>query len=147
MDTHRLRPVDLAMVAIVTILTLSTAYIHYWVGGTLLLLNAVGYATLVVVLIATTLFFRRALPLVLSAIAGYAAVTILGWLIMGPYFDVAYLAKGIEIVLIATISVWLVVNRSWTRDSYAWGLTLPATAIRVVTRRKPAAAAANAGDE
>ena len=32
---------------------------------------------------------------------GYAATTIIAWAIQGPYFQLAYIAKGIEIALIA----------------------------------------------
>ena len=146
MNSYRLRSVDGVLVGVVALLTLSTAYIHYWVGGLMLMLNSIGYVTLVVVLIATTLFFRRVLPLVLIAIAAYAAVTILGWLVMGPYFDVAYLAKGIEIVLIGTISLWVARNRTWTRDALAWARTLPDIALRII-RREPATTPPGTGSE
>jgi hypothetical protein len=147
MQTYRLRPVDIAVVAIVAVLTLSTAYIHYWVGGMMLMLNAAGYVTLVLALLGTTFFYRRALPLVLAVIAAYAAVTILGWLIMGPYFDVAYLAKAIEIVLIVTISTWLWLNRSWTREAFAWAATLPKTALGALRKPKSGTGGAAAGHE
>ena len=145
MNTYRLRTLDALMVGIVAVLTLSTAYIHYWVGGTMLMLNSLGYLTLVVVLVATTLLYRRALPVVLIAIAGYAAVTIIGWLIMGPYFDVAYLAKAIEIGLITTIAIWLRRNSSWARESIQWAIALPGAVLGA--RHKPAAKNTGAGDE
>ena len=92
------------LVAIVG-LTLATGYVHYTVGGTMLLLNAAGYATLAAVTVITALFLHRFLPLLLVALAAYAVVTIVGWLIMGPYYDVAYLAKAIEIILIVAIII------------------------------------------
>ena len=145
MNSYRLRSLDALIVGIVAVLTLSTAYIHYWVGGTMLMLNALGYLTLVVVLVATTFLYRRALPLVLIAIAGYAAVTIIGWLIMGPYFDVAYLAKAIEIGLITTIAIWLWRNSAWTRESIRWAIALPGAVLG--SHRKPVAKNAAADDE
>ncbi len=125
MNSYRLRLPDSVLLAIAVVLTMATGYIHYWVGGTMLLLNSLGYATLVVVLIGTILIYRRVLPVVLIAVAVYAAVTILGWLVMGPYFDVAYLAKAIEIGLITTIAIWLRRNREWTRESVEWAIGLP----------------------
>jgi len=119
------RAVDALLVAVIVVLTLSTAYIHYYVGGTMLLLNALGYLTLTVAVVGSALFARRFLPLVLIALAGYAAVTIVGWLIMGPYFDVAYLAKAIEIALIATIAFTLWRMREETRAALTWLRQLP----------------------
>jgi hypothetical protein len=126
------RPIELALLALIVGLTLATAYIHFWVGGILLLLNAAGYATLAVLVVGSAVVFRRALPLVLAALAGYAGVTIVGWVIMGPYFDVAYLAKAIEVALIATIGVF--VARSWveTRDALRWARSLVAGAMSAV---------------
>ncbi len=78
------RYLDLVMLSAIVVLTLATAYIHFWVGGTMLMLNAAGYVTLAALVAGAALFYRRALPLLLVALAGYAAVTILGWLVMGP---------------------------------------------------------------
>jgi hypothetical protein len=138
---YRLRGLDTGLVIAAVILTLSTAYIHYWVGGTLLLLNAMGYVTLAVAAVGAVVLYRRALPLVLVGLAVYAAVTIVGWLIMGPYFDVAYLAKGIEIVLIITIGAFVVRNREWTHAAIGWGLSIPRTLLGMTGRTKPAAEA------
>src|SRR5689334_16712253 len=117
MGTYRLRLVDTALVIVAVLLTLATGYIHYWVGGVLLTLNAAGYLSLAIATLGSALLFRRGLPLVLIAVALYAAVTIVAWLVMGPYFDVAYVAKGIELVLISSVAVWLRRNRSWSRES------------------------------
>jgi hypothetical protein len=125
METYRLDSGTKSLVVVAIALTLSTAYIHYWVGGPLLLLNAAGYLALAASVAITALAFRRALPVVLIALAAYAAVTIAGWLVMGPYFDVAYLAKGIEIALITTIALVLRQLRTETRASIAWALSLP----------------------
>ena len=118
------RYVDLILLSTIVVLTLATAYIHYWVGGTMLMLNAAGYLGLTVLVVGSAVLYRRALPLVLVALAGYAAVTILGWMVMGPYFDVAYIAKGIEIALIAIIAVRLWLTRGELRDSISWGRSL-----------------------
>ncbi len=115
---------DLAFLGAVVVLALATAYIHYWVGGMMLMLNAFGYVVLAILVTVAALFYRRALPLLLLALAAYAAVTILGWLVMGPYFDVAYIAKGIEIVLIALIAIRLWMTRAEFRESIGWGRSL-----------------------
>ena len=132
-----MRYIDVLLVTLMVILTLSTAYIHYWVGGMMLMLNALGYMGLVVLTIGSFVLLRRAFPIVLLMLAAYAAVTILGWLVMGPYFDVAYIAKGIEIVLIGTIALYLLRNRDDMKDSIAWARE---TFNRVTGRKAPAAA-------
>lgn len=121
--------VDTVLLVVIVGLTLATGYIHFWVGGIMLTLNAIGYATLAVAVVGAAVMFRRFLPLVLIALAGYAAVTIVGWLIMGPYFDVAYLAKGIEIVLIATIGITLFRMADETRAALLWLMQLPAALL------------------
>jgi hypothetical protein len=134
------RPIDVALMVAVVGLTLATGYIHFWVGGTLLLLNAAGYAGLAGMVVVSALVYRRALPLVLAALAGYAAVTIIGWLIMGPYFDVAYLAKVIEMALIGAIAVFVLRSRAAMRESIRWARSLLGSGLAMVTRRRPAAA-------
>lgn len=124
------RYLDLVLLGAIVVLTLATAYIHFWVGGTMLMLNAAGYVTLAVLVTGAAAFYRRALPLMLVALAGYAALTFLGWLAMGPYFDVAYIAKAIEIVLIAIIAVRLWLTRDELRDSARWGRSLLGRAAR-----------------
>jgi hypothetical protein len=43
--------------------------------------------------------------LIRLGLIGYAASTIAGWLLMGPRYEVAYVAKAIEVVLIALLLV------------------------------------------
>lgn len=130
------RYVDAFLLALIVGLTLATGYIHSTLGGIMLTLNALGYLTLAVAVVVSAIFLRRFLPLVLIALAGYAAVTIVGWMIMGPYYDVAYLAKGIEVALIATIAFTLWRMSDETRAAVNWALALPAA---LLGRRKPAA--------
>jgi hypothetical protein len=118
--------------SLIVLLTLSTSYIHFWVGGTLLLLNSAGYLGLAILVVGSAAFYRRALPLVLLGLAAYALVTILGWLVMGPYFDLAYLAKAIEIVLITTIGIVLSRMRPELRNAISWARSLPAAAYRLI---------------
>lgn len=135
------RYVDALLLAVIVGLTLATGYIHSTLGGIMLTLNAVGYATLALAVVVSAVFFRRFLPLVLIALAGYAAVTIVGWLIMGPYYDVAYLAKAIEIALITTIAITLRRMSDETRVAVSWAISLPGTLLG--RRNRPAATPAN----
>jgi hypothetical protein len=129
------RPIDGLLLGLIVGLTLATGYIHYWVGGILLTLNAAGYLTLAVGVVVTALFMRRFLPLVLMALAAYAVVTIVGWLIMGPYFDIAYLAKAIEIVLITTIATTLRRMADETKAALVWLKLLPAAVLSFRNRQ------------
>jgi hypothetical protein len=90
-------------------LTLATAYIHLNLGGLLFTLNGLGYlglASLIVVgaaapipLIARFSWFPRV------ALGGYTAMTIAGYLVMGPYFTLGFIAKGIEVAILALLLV------------------------------------------
>lgn len=90
-------------------LTLSTAYIHLGLGGLLFTLNGLGYIGL-----AGLIVIGAAAPVVIVerfswfprvALMGYAALTIAGYLIMGPYFTLGFIAKGIEVALITVVVV------------------------------------------
>ena len=90
-------------------LTLATAYIHLGLGGLLFTLNGLGFvglAGLVVIgavspmsLVQRFSWFPRV------ALAGYTAMTIGGYLVMGPYFSLGFIAKGIELGIIALLLV------------------------------------------
>ena len=88
-------------------LTLTTASIHFSLGGLLFLLNAAGYATAAVAIVVAAwaphpLIARFSwLPRV--GLIGYTLVTIVGYLVMGPYFTLGFIAKGVEVVLIALL--------------------------------------------
>ena len=99
----------IALTAAIVALTLTTAYIHLGLGGMLFTLNALGYAGLAVLYVIGS---AAPHPLVARfswvprvALAGYAAITIVAWLVQGPYFQLAYIAKGVEITLIGLITI------------------------------------------
>jgi hypothetical protein len=98
-------PVDVALRVAIVGLTLSTAYIHSTLGGLLFTLNAVGYVTAAVAMVIPLGIAVQYRWFVRIGLIGYAAATIVGWAIQGPYFTTAYIAKAIEVALIVAVAV------------------------------------------
>jgi hypothetical protein len=99
------RPADVVIRLGIAVLALGTAYIHSTLGGLLFTLNAIGYvvaAVAVIVPLALAVRFRWVVRL---GLIGYAATTILGWAIQGPYYSTAYVAKAIEVSLIVIVAI------------------------------------------
>jgi hypothetical protein len=98
----------LLTVAIIA-LTLSTAYIHSTLGGMLFTLNAIGYALLAAAILvgaaATWPIVVRFSWLPRVGLFGFALATIVGWMVMGPRYDLAYIAKGIEVGLLVLLVI------------------------------------------
>ncbi len=99
----------IALTAAIVALTLATGYIHSTLGGLLFTLNAIGYAVAAVAILIGAFV---TLPIVVRfswlprlGLFGYALATILGWVMMGPRYDMAYLAKAIELVLLTLLVV------------------------------------------
>jgi hypothetical protein len=90
-------------------LTLGTAAIHASLGGLLFTLNAIGYVTFAV-LMAIPGPVSHVRWLVRLALLGFTTATIGGWLLFGARFPIAYIDKGIELVLVAFLAfeVWLI---------------------------------------
>ncbi len=100
-----LSPAGIALRAAIVGATLVTAYIHSTLGGALFTLNAAGYlvfAVAMVVPLAPAVRFRW---LVRAGLMGYAATTIIGWALQGPYYLTAYVAKADEVVLITLVAL------------------------------------------
>jgi hypothetical protein len=90
-------------------LTAATAYIHLTLGGVLFTLNGLGYVGLAGLMVIGAAVPN---PTVQSfswfprvALMGYAMTTIAGYLVMGPYFTLGWIAKGIEVTLIILVAV------------------------------------------
>jgi hypothetical protein len=102
-------------------LTAATAIIHLTLGGTLFLLNAVGYLALgVAYLGATTLpmpAVRRLSWLPRVGLAVYALVTIVAYLVIGPYFTLGWVTKGIEIAIVMLVIADLLIQADAGRAS------------------------------
>lgn len=90
-------------------LALTTGYVHLGLGGLLFTLNAIGYAGMAAMYILGSVPPHRLIArfswLPRVALAGYAALTIAAWAIQGPYFPLAYFAKGVEVALIGLITI------------------------------------------
>ena len=99
------RASDVVIRAAIVGLALATGYIHLTLGGLLFTLNAIGYfvaAVAMMVPLALAVRFRWFIRL---GLIGYAATTIVAWAIQGPYFETAYIAKAIEVALIALLAI------------------------------------------
>lgn len=105
----RSRAAGAMLTAAIVGLTAATAYIHLGLGGLLFTLNGLGYiglAGLVVIGAVTPVeMVKRFSWFPRVALMGYAAMTITGYLVMGPYFTLGWIAKGIEAALIVLLAV------------------------------------------
>jgi hypothetical protein len=112
-NTRPTNPASRAFGAVLTAsivaLALTTGYVHAGLGGLLFTLNAIGYLGLAALYVvgnaAPHPLIARFSWLPRVALAGYAALTIVAWAIQGPYFPLAYFAKGVEVALIGLIVV------------------------------------------
>ena len=109
MSFLRTRAAGFVVTAAIVALTLATANIHLGLGGLLFTLNALGYAGLAGLIVIGA---AAPMPIVQRfswfprvALIGYTAMTIAGYLVMGPYFTLGWIAKGIEVALISLLVV------------------------------------------
>lgn len=88
-------------------LTLATAIIHFTLGGTLFLLNAAGYVALgaayLLAVIVPVPALRRLGWLPRIGLAVFASVTIVAYLVIGPYFTLGWLTKGVELAIVLLV--------------------------------------------
>jgi hypothetical protein len=101
----QLRASDVVIRVAIVALALSTAYIHSTLGGLLFTLNALGYVTAAVAMVIPLALAVRFRWVVRLGLIGYAMSTIIGWAIQGPYYQTAYIAKGIEVALIVLVAI------------------------------------------
>jgi hypothetical protein len=98
-------PAGVLLRATIVVLALATGWIHSTLGGLLFSLNAVGYVVAAAAMVAPIGLAVRFRWFIRLGLIAYAATAIVGWYLTGPRYDVAYLAKGIEIVLIALLVI------------------------------------------
>lgn len=95
--------------AVVVLLALVTAAIHLSLGGFLFTLNAVGYAGLAAAMVLPGPAARLRWLVRLGLLA-FTTATILGWVLFGARFPLAYVDKAVEVVLVAFLlaELWLI---------------------------------------
>jgi hypothetical protein len=96
---------DVAIRAAIVGLTLATGYIHLTLGGLLFTLNGLGYLVAAMAMAIPLGLAIRFRSVIRVGLIGYAATAIVAWYLTGPRYDVAYVAKAIEVVLIALLAV------------------------------------------
>ena|SRR5438477_9061173 len=100
-----LRRGDVILRIVIVGLTLATGYIHLTLGGLLFALNGLGYAVAAVAMVIPFGLAIRFRWLIRIGLIGYAATAIVAWYLTGPRYDIAYLAKGIEVALIGLLAI------------------------------------------
>jgi hypothetical protein len=97
------------LTAVILELTLATAVIHLGLGGTLFTLNGLGYAGLAVAYgvaaLAPIPAVRRFAWLPGIGLAAYTLATIVAYLVIGPYFTLGWITKGIEAAIVGLVVV------------------------------------------
>jgi hypothetical protein len=104
-SVRALTETDIAIRAAIVVLALATGFIHATLGGPLFTLNAAGYLVAAIAMVIPLGIAVRYRWLIRLGLIGYAATAIVGWLLIGPRYDVAYLAKAIEVTLIALLAI------------------------------------------
>jgi hypothetical protein len=114
-DQVRIGPLQIAII----LLTLATAFIHLVVLNAMMLanpeygqidllftLNGIGYLVLLAALYLPVPVARDNRSLVRYALIGFAALTIVAWIILGrPYDTLGYITKLIELALIVLLFI------------------------------------------
>jgi hypothetical protein len=103
--THERSLVDIVFRSAIVALTVATGAIHLTLGGLLFTLNGLGYLTAAVAMVIPLELAIRYRGVVRLGLVGYAATAIVGWYLMGPRYEMAYLAKAIEVGLIALLAI------------------------------------------
>ena len=102
---HRASHAGVALRAAIVGLTIATSWIHLTLGSPLFTLNAIGYFVAAVAMVAPIALAVRFRWFIRLGLIGYAATAIVAWFFMGPRYDVAYVAKAIEVGLIALLAL------------------------------------------
>ena len=97
--------VDFVLRSGIVTLTIATGVIHLSLGGLLFTLNGLGYLTAAIAVVIPLELAIRYRGVIRLGLMGYTATTIIGWYLMGPRYETAYVAKAIEVALIALLAI------------------------------------------
>jgi hypothetical protein len=98
-------PAGVVIRVLIVELALATGWIHLNLGGAMFTLNGVGYLVAAAAMVAPIALAVRLRWFIRLGLLGYAVATIVGWYLMGPRYETAYLAKAIEVVLIGLLAI------------------------------------------
>lgn len=118
-------------------LALTTAYIHWTLGGLLFTANAMGYVIGAIAMIVPLPIAVRFRWVTRIGLAGYAAGTIVAWAVQGPFYSTAYIAKAIELSLIVLLAVEFVCSDGNPIAVARRDLRLAFARVRSVASRLP----------
>ena len=105
------RQLGIALAIATVVLSLTTAVIHYTIGGfttfmgLMFYANAAGFAVLAAAFVAPIALARRLQWLTRLALIGFSAATAIGWVLFGARYDMGYLATGIEVLIVGVLLV------------------------------------------
>jgi len=101
------RLAESVLALVIVELTTATAYIHLHLGGLLYTLNGLGYLGLAAAYVATAAIpiLQRFGGLARIGLAAYASLTIGAYLAVGPYFDLGWITKGVELAIVGLVFV------------------------------------------
>lgn len=105
----RARPVAAVLTIAIVGLTLTTSWIHFGLGTLLFTLNGIGYATLAAAILVSALaphpLIARFSWLPRIGLAGFTMTTIVGYLLIGPYFALGFITKAIEAGILSLLAL------------------------------------------
>jgi hypothetical protein len=112
--------VRVVLALIIIELTLTTANIHFSLGGQLFTLNGIGYLALAAAYATGALvplaIVQRIAWLPRIGLAGFTLTTIVAYLVIGPYFALGWITKGIELAIVALLVTDVLVVYGGPRD-------------------------------
>lgn len=121
-------------------LALATAYIHTTLGGLpIFVANAIGYAVFAVAMIVPLAIVARNRWLVRAALLAFTSFTILGWVMFGARYWLAYVDKGIELALIGLLVVEMFRYDGGPANVIRRGIDLLLAIVRLPFSRRSAA--------
>jgi hypothetical protein len=97
--------VDIAIRSGIVALTIATGAIHLTLGGLLFTLNGLGYLAGAIAMVIPLELAARYRGVIRLGLLAYTATTIIGWYLMGPRYETAYVAKAIEVGLIVLLAI------------------------------------------